>query len=30
MSTILDRERLESAACERYPVIRKLSNGLAT
>jgi CRP-like cAMP-binding protein len=26
---ILDRERLESAACECYPVIRKLSNGLA-
>jgi CRP-like cAMP-binding protein len=25
---ILDRERLESAACECYPVIRKLSNGL--
>jgi CRP-like cAMP-binding protein len=24
---ILDRERLESAACECYPVIRKLSNG---
>jgi CRP-like cAMP-binding protein len=23
---ILDRERLESAACECYPVIRKLSN----
>lgn len=26
---ILDRERLESAACECYPVIRKLSNSLA-
>ena len=26
---ILDRDRLESAACECYPVIRKLSNGLA-
>jgi CRP-like cAMP-binding protein len=26
---ILDRERLESAACECYPVIRKLTNGLA-
>jgi CRP-like cAMP-binding protein len=25
---ILDRERLESAACECYPVIRKLSNNL--
>jgi CRP-like cAMP-binding protein len=25
---ILDRERLESAACECYPVIRKLGNGL--
>jgi CRP-like cAMP-binding protein len=25
---ILDRERLESAACECYPVIKKLSNGL--
>jgi CRP-like cAMP-binding protein len=25
---ILDRERLESAACECYPVIQKLSNGL--
>lgn len=25
---ILDRERLESAACECYPVIRKLSNGV--
>jgi CRP-like cAMP-binding protein len=25
---ILNRERLESAACECYPVIRKLSNGL--
>ena len=25
---ILDRNRLESAACECYPVIRKLSNGL--
>ena len=25
---ILDRDRLESAACECYPVIRKLSNGL--
>ena len=27
---ILDRERLESAACECYPVIRKLTNGLIT
>jgi CRP-like cAMP-binding protein len=26
---ILDRERLENAACECYPVIRKLSNGSA-
>jgi hypothetical protein len=26
---ILDRERLESAACECYPVIRKLSGSLA-
>ena len=26
---ILDRERLESAACECYPVIRRLTNGLA-
>lgn len=26
---ILDRERLESAACECYPVIRRLSNGFA-
>jgi CRP-like cAMP-binding protein len=26
---ILDRERLESAACECYPVIRKLTNGVA-
>jgi CRP-like cAMP-binding protein len=25
---ILNRERLESAACECYPVIRKLSNGM--
>jgi CRP-like cAMP-binding protein len=25
---ILDRERLEAAACECYPVIRKLTNGL--
>jgi CRP-like cAMP-binding protein len=25
---ILDRERLEAAACECYPVIRKLANGL--
>jgi CRP-like cAMP-binding protein len=25
---ILDRERLENAACECYPVIKKLSNGL--
>jgi CRP-like cAMP-binding protein len=26
---ILDRERLEGAACECYPVIRRLTNGLA-
>ena len=26
---ILDRERLEAAACECYPVIRRLTNGLA-
>jgi Mn-dependent DtxR family transcriptional regulator len=26
---ILDRERLEGAACECYPVIHKLSNGQA-